>query len=195
MRQRQDVLAALAQRRDPERDHAQAEVQVGAEAPRRYFAAELTVGCRDDSNVHLAGFRRADAKHLAVLEDAEQLGLKIGAGLSDLIEKQGAARGPLEASRALLDGAGERSLLMTEQLAFDHAVGERLAIDREERTLGAVAPVVEHPGDQFLAGPGLAFDKDRGASGGHAPNHRNELAALRTPGDEAGGDTGDVELL
>src|ERR1700688_1704764 len=176
-RQRDDILAALAQRCDSERDHAQAEVQVGAKAPRRYFAPELAVGGRDDSNVHLARFGRADAKYLAVLEDAEQLGLEIRAGLSDLVEEQGAARGPLEASRALLDSAGERPLLMTEQLALDHAVGQRLAIDREERTLGAIAPVVKHPGDNFLAGPGLAFDKDRGAGRGDPTNHRDELAA------------------
>jgi len=87
MRQRQDALAAIAERRDSERNHAQAEIQVGAKAPRRYLAAELAVGCSDDSNVHLAGFRRADAKHLAVFEDAEQLGLKVGAGLADLVEE------------------------------------------------------------------------------------------------------------
>ena len=169
--------------------------RVGAEAARRYFAAELAVGCRDDAHVDLARLRRADAKYLAVFEHAEQLGLEIRAGLSDFVEKERAARGPLEASRTFADCSGERALLMPEQLAFDHALAERFAIDCDERAVGAVAPVMKHPGDHFLAGPSLAFDKDRGPRRRHPANHRDQLAALRPLGDEAGRDAGDVELL
>ena len=54
---------------------------------------------------------------------------------------------------------------------------------------------MKHPRDQLLAGAGLAFDKRGRARRRDPPNHRDQLAALGRLGDEAGGDTGDVELL
>src|ERR1700736_4950614 len=119
--------------------------------------AQLAIGRRDDTDVHLARFRSADAQHLAVLEDSQHLGLEVRACLADLVEKQRAARGALEASRAVADSAGERSLFMSEQLALDHAIGQRLTIDCEKRTVRPIAPIVKHPRDQFLSGARLAF--------------------------------------
>src|SRR5271155_4284582 len=195
LRQRQDVFAALAQRRDLERDYAQAEIQVSAEFAGRYFAPQLAIGRRHDAHVDLPRLRRAYPQHLAVLEHAQQLSLEVRARLADLVEKQRAARGALEASEALANCAGEGSFLMAEQLALDPAVGQRLAVDGEEWTVGAIAPVMKHPGDQLLAGAGLALDERGRARRRDAPNHGSELAALRRLGDEAGCDAGDVELL
>jgi hypothetical protein len=84
---------------------------------------------------------------------------------------------------------------MAEELALDHAVGQRLAVDGEEWTVCPIAPVMKHARDELLAGAGLALDERGGARRCDAPNHGSELAALRRLGDEAGGDAGDVELL
>src|SRR5665213_798877 len=84
---------------------------------------------------------------------------------------------------------------MAEQFTLDHAVRERLAIDRDERTLGALAPVMQHPRDQFLAGAAFAFDQSSGASRCHLPDHRNQLLAARTFRDETGGRTDHDQLL
>ncbi len=154
MSSRRSRNGAILQRND-----AQAEIQIGAEAPGRNFAAQLAVGRRDYPDIHFARLGTADPQHFAVLEHAQQLGLEIRARLADLVKEQGAARGPLEASRAIADRAGERSFLMAEQLALDDPIGQRLAVDREERTVGAIAPVVQHPRNQLLAGTGLALDQ------------------------------------
>ena len=53
--------------------------------------------------------------------------------LADLVEEQRAAVGQLEAALALRDGAGERALLVTEQLALEQRLGQRRAVDRHER--------------------------------------------------------------
>ena len=75
---------------------------------------------------------------------------------------------------------------MTEQLAFDHAVSEGLAVDRDEGAVGARAPVVEHPRDQLLAGAALALD-ERGRTRRRDPaHHRDQLLALRALGDKTG---------
>jgi len=49
VRQRRDVLAPLAQRRQIDLDRVQAEEQVLAEAARRHFFPKVRVGRRDDS--------------------------------------------------------------------------------------------------------------------------------------------------
>src|SRR3984957_8192584 len=125
--------------------------------------AQLAIGCGDYPDVHLARLRPSHAQHLAVLEDSQHLGLEVRACFADLVEKQRAARGALEASRAVPDSAGERSLFMAEQLALDHAIGQRLTIDCEKRTVRPIAPVVKHPRDQLFARASLAFDKCRRA--------------------------------
>src|SRR5690349_3841301 len=84
---------------------------------------------------------------------------------------------------------------MTEEFALDHPFGEGLAVDRDERAVGAGAPVVEHPRDQLLAGAAFALDKRGRARGRHAADHRDQLFALRALGDESGGRAGYVELL
>ena len=67
------------------------------------------------------GRAAADALELALLEDAEELGLGLQGQLADLVEEEGAAVGQLEAADPPGDGAGEGALLVAEQLALDQA--------------------------------------------------------------------------
>ena len=59
--------------------------------------------------------------------------------------------------------AREGAFLVAEQLAVDDVGGDRLAVEREQRALGAQAGGVDRAGDGFLAGAGLADDQDRQA--------------------------------
>ena len=67
MRQRQDVFAAIAQRRNLERNYTESKIQIGAETAGGDFVAQLAIGRRDDSDIYLARFRRANPQDLAVL--------------------------------------------------------------------------------------------------------------------------------
>ena len=59
-----------------------------------------------------------DALHLRALEHAQELGLQRQRQLADLVEEQRAAVGRLEVAPACAAiGAGERALLVAEQLA------------------------------------------------------------------------------
>src|SRR5262249_26384729 len=58
--EREDVLAALAQRWDPDREHMQAEEQVFAEAPARDLVAQVAMRGRHDAHVDLARARAAE---------------------------------------------------------------------------------------------------------------------------------------
>ena len=66
------------------------------------------------------------------------------------------AVGELEAADPALERAGERALLVAEQLALHQAGRDRRAVDLHERSLAARALVVDGAGDQLLAGAGLA---------------------------------------
>lgn len=70
--ERRDVRAARAQRRDLQVEHAEAEVQVGAEAAGANLSAQVAVAGRDHARRHA---QRRSATHslvLAVLEHAQQ---------------------------------------------------------------------------------------------------------------------------
>jgi hypothetical protein len=73
----------------------------------------------------LIGSRAADALELALLQHAQQLGLQVERHLADLVEEQRAAVGELERAGARGDGAGERALLVAEQLALEQVLGAR----------------------------------------------------------------------
>ena len=81
----------------------------------------------------------ADALEDALLQHAQQLHLHGQAHVADLVEEQRAALGDLEAALARGDGAGERALLVTEQLALEQLGGNGAAVDGDEGTLTARA--------------------------------------------------------
>ncbi len=68
----------------------------------------------------------------------------------------------LELADAARDRAGERALLVAEQLGFEQVLGDRGAIDRDERRARAVRFRVHEARQHLLAGAGLAGDQHRG---------------------------------
>ena len=116
---------------------------------------------RDDAHVDLDRDVRAQRLDRAVLQDAQQLGLRGQGQLGDLVQEQRAAVGRAEASVALLDGPREGAALVAEQLGLDQRLGERGAVDRHERLRGARAALVEQPRHQLLARAALARDQRR----------------------------------
>ena len=124
---------ALAQRRHHAGDHVQAVEEVLAEAARRDLRLQVAVGGGDDPHVDLDGLLAADALELLLLQHAQQLELQAGRHVADLVEEQGAAVGQLEPAELALDGAGEGALLVAEQLGLEQRLGQRAAVDLDER--------------------------------------------------------------
>src|SRR5439155_1489988 len=77
------------------------------------------------------------------------------------------------------DGARESALLVAEELALEHALGEGLRIHGDERAADALAPVMEQAGDQLLPRPALALDQHRGPARRPAADQRPEPPAPR----------------
>jgi len=87
-----------------------------------------------------------------------------GFNLGDLVEEQGSVARQLEAALAPAIGAGECAALVAEQLAFYQRLWDSGAVNRDVWSLGARGEFVNRTSGQFLSGPALARDNDRGGA-------------------------------
>ncbi len=175
LREQDDLGRTFAQRRDLERERTDAIIEVLTEAPRLDLAAQVAVRRADDAHVHGHLLRAADADDRAALEHAKKLGLHVRRHLADLVEEKSPAAGGLEVAGPLAIGAGERALLVTEQLTLDQRLGQRRAVQAQERPRPAGAEPVNALGDDFLSGPCFPGDEHGGLRHGDATSDREEL--------------------
>src|SRR4029079_8937497 len=89
----------------------------------------------------------------------QDLGLRVRAHVPDLVEEERAAVGLLEAADALLVGAGERALLVAEQLGLEEVLLQRRAVDLHEVASRAQRVVVRRAGDELLVGTRFTPDQ------------------------------------
>ena len=136
--EQRDVLGAVAERRERDREDAEAVVEVFAEGLVVDGLEQVAVGGGDDPDVDRQRRAAADALDLALLEDAEELGLGLQGEIADLVEEEGPAVGQLEAADPPGEGAGEGAFLVAEQLALDQARGQGGAVELDQR-LGRAA--------------------------------------------------------
>jgi hypothetical protein len=185
--ERVDVLRPRAERRHGERNHGEPIVQVLAERPLRDHRREVAVRRGGEPDVHLERLRPAEPLDLALLEHAEELHLRRGRDVADLVQEQRAALRELHAPRLAADGARERALLVAEELALEERVGERAS----KKPLGSRVDRHEHIGEgdlgkwlfwrlvndpRFATIPGVLEAEP--ASEEHP--HRDEVALLRS---------------
>jgi hypothetical protein len=74
----------------------------------------------------------SDPLEFTFLENPQQRYLRLGRELSDLVQEDRAAIGQLEPAEPALKGAGERALLVTEQLRGDQVAWNRRAVHGHE---------------------------------------------------------------
>ena len=101
--QRQDVVAAFAQRRQRQRKYVEAVVEVFAEAAGGHFIAQQAVGGGDDAHVERHRRAAAEALDFALLQHAQQLGLQRQRHLGDFVEQDRAALRLLELAGVRVD--------------------------------------------------------------------------------------------
>ena len=158
--ERGDVVRPLPERRDGDGEYRQTEVQVLAVLSGRNGGFQIAIGGCDNAHVHLQRRGAAHALEALLLERAQNLRLQRQRQIADFIEKQRAAVGELELPRLAVGGAGERPLLVAEQLGLEQRLRDGRTIDRHERAVGAGTQRVQRSGEQLLAGAALAFDQD-----------------------------------
>src|SRR5512137_950624 len=127
--QHRDVLGPLTERRHADGKYVESVVEIFPEAPGAQILSQVTVGGRDDADVHLDGVGAAQALELAFLQDAQQLGLHVERQLANLIEEDRRTVRYLETSDLSRECPGEGALLAAEEFAFHQGRGERGAVD------------------------------------------------------------------
>src|SRR2546422_10819192 len=155
------IVEALAQRREPELDSAQAIEQVRSEPTLVDELAQGLVRRGDDSNVDVDRPAAAHPLDLALLERAQDLRLHGEGHVADLVEEQRPAAGQLEPSDARADGAREGATLVAEQLGFEEPLRDGRAVHGDEGAVLARAPAVDRLRQERLTRPAFALDQHR----------------------------------
>jgi hypothetical protein len=104
--------------------------------------------------------------------------------ISLLVEQQRAAARLLELADAARGRAGERTLLVAEQLGFEQVLRDRRAVDRDEAALGAPAVAMDVARHHLLAGAALAGDHHARLGRRDLARHREHLVHRRVLEDE-----------
>src|SRR4051812_43251746 len=145
-----NVAAALAKRRKDDGRRANPLGQACEEIFGKRLAAR-----RDDPYIDRLTAVQADGTDFAGGQHAIENFLRVGWKRADFVEKQGAAVRQHKLAGLGCERPWKGAFLMAEQLAVDDVGGNRLAVEREQRPLGAKARGMDRAGDRFLAGAGL----------------------------------------
>ena len=167
-----------------QRDDVEAVEEVLAERARRDHRLEVAVGRADDADVDLARALAADRAHLAVLQDAQELGLHAERHLADLVEEERAAVGHVEETRARRRGPGEGAAHVAEERGLEQRLGDARAVLADEGAPAARPVGVDGAGDELLAGAALADDEHRDVARRHAVDQAEQLAHRLAPADD-----------
>ena len=178
-----------------DREDRQPEVQVLAILTRRDRGLEVAVRRRHDADVHLQRHGAADAFEALLLQRAQDLRLQRQRQVADFVEEQRAAVRELELARLPRRRAGERALLVTEELGLEQRLGNRGAVDGDERSVGARAQHVQRAREQLLARAALAFDQHGRVGRRRAMQRQRHLFQLGVLADDGRGAATGGEFL
>ena len=159
--ERRNIFTAITKGRDGDGKDVEAVVKVGA----IFFVGdemfEVGIGGGDETDINFLSACAAEAFELLFLKDAQKLGLKVERDVADFVEKEGAFMSEFKAADALRDGAGEGTLFVAEELAFEQAGGDGGAVELDQRAVAASAQGVDGASEKFFAGACLAAYEHR----------------------------------
>src|SRR5213594_370725 len=178
------VLDPLPERRHDHRHDVEPIVEILAEGAASDGLLEVRVRGGDEPDVDLDRASTADSLDLALLEHAQELHLELGPQCADLVEEHGAPLRQLELPQLPPVGAGERALLVAEQIGLDERLGDGGRVDGDEGPVTPRALMVDGPRDQLLAGSALAGDQDGGRRPGDLRDQAVELLDRGMPTDD-----------
>src|ERR1019366_4997859 len=167
LHQHRNVILALAQRRQVNGDDVETVEQVIAELAVLHLLLEIDVSGGDNAHVHLYFADAAQVHELAVLQHAQDLGLRLQVHGANLVKEQGPAVGHLEQAFLAGDGAGEGALHVAEECGLQQVRRHGASVHGDEGAVAARRVHVDGFGDQLFAGAAFALQQHRGTAGRH----------------------------
>src|SRR5580698_2580365 len=115
--------------------------------------------CSNDAHVNFNLRHGADLFDFPLLNEPEQLNLKIRRHLGDFIEKEGASVGQFDSPSFIDDCTGKRAPLMAKKLRLKQFLWYRSAVDGNQRIVPARTIEVDGSRQQLLASSCLSADE------------------------------------
>ena len=131
--EQRNIAAPLTERRQLEPQHAQAVEKIGAEGAALYERGKIDVGRGDEPHVDRSLDARPSARERPVVQHPKQRALCARRQALHLVQKDGASTRLGEQARPRRVRIGERAALVAEELVFQQCVGQRRAVDGDER--------------------------------------------------------------
>src|SRR5438445_13631325 len=153
-----NVVAALPQWWQRNRENIQTVVKVDAKFATLYHFRQVTVCCSDQPYIHLVSPSATQALELLFLQDTEQLGLERRWNIAHLIQEESAFVSHFEPTDFLCDSARKSALLMTKELAFQQIQRNGSAIQFHIRASAPRADVVNRPRNEFFSSACFSMD-------------------------------------
>ena len=158
--QRQNVFFAVAQRRNKNGNDRQPVIEILAELLFAHGFFQIAIGGCDHAHIHLHIANAANAPDHLVFQHAQQFGLQQRRKLANFVEKQRASVRRLEQALLHLLGVGERAFFVAEKFGFHQRLGNRGAVDGDERFVLAGTFIVNGLGDEVFAGAAFALNQN-----------------------------------
>ena len=131
-REHAEILLPLAERWNGHAVASDTREQIVAKRSASHELGEWLVRGRDQAKVDLHGAGTSHGDDFALLQNAQQRGLRRVRKVGDLVEEERATLGPPDDPGLVADSARKSAARMTEQLAFDERVRDGSAVDSDE---------------------------------------------------------------
>ena len=115
-----DIFRPLAQRRDWQSESVKPVKEILTQASVADGLLGMAIAGRDEAKIGLLDLRASERAKLAFLEHAQEASLQVDRHFSDFVEKQGAFCSGAQHPGEILAGTSKRTLLVTEEFAFNH---------------------------------------------------------------------------
>src|SRR5579859_1577285 len=133
-----------------------------------YRSIDLSIRRRQHPRVDRYLFRTTDGQHLALLNRAQELGLRFASHLRNFVEEDRSPVSTLKKSLLSAVRAGKSAFFMTKQVALDQRVWNRGTVDGNVWTVPARGELVDELSRDLFSGSAFAGDQDRCIGGSDA---------------------------
>ena len=161
LRQQWNITAPFPQRRHFNPDHIQPVPKILTELAVVHQLLQIPIRRRHHPHIHGLRLRRAHRLDLSLLQESQQLQLRVQLNLADFVQENRPAMRRLKVADAIPIRTSVGAPKRAKQLALDQCRRNRAAIHRHKRLIGSRAVAMYHACDQFLARPRLAFNQYR----------------------------------
>jgi hypothetical protein len=155
--QEHDIQPPFAQWGQPESDHREPLVEIGAEPLASDGRSKIDVCGGQDPYIHRPVLRAAKPAYLEPLDHGEELRLQLHWEEADLVEEERPLLGALQETGLRPPRVGERPRLVPKDLGLEQGRRNRRTVQMDEGARRASAGVMQDPREDRLAGAGLTL--------------------------------------